>query len=235
MIETFKIWERLNILTKGGTSGYTSEEDFNSDLYSVQFQVLNLLCDNYEKSQKVSDALINHIITEREISDNIGKINVYNEGTANTPSDGTLSKYHRVLSVLYIDESNTYPTTKINTNEKADYLISPIRGVSLAKKRVAYYFADKSLRLLPETALTVDIIYCKKPALAKLKLTQASSSDSDYLTLDVGQTVNIDFPEGLFNLFVFMMLECRGIEQKENLLSQYSQLGIQRAVKTDIA
>lgn len=228
MIETYKLWTRLSALSKTGTSGYFTAEEFNSNLYSVQYAILSLLCDNYENNQKVSDALINHTIEVSPSTVAGGKLYTTSIITG-------LTNYYRTLALNYVFGAEVKPSKKIGVNEVGMYLSSSIRKPNISKGRTLYYFVGNNIQVLPKTTgLPFNFIYCKKPVEAKIAFTTAEDEDNDYLVLDVPNTVNIDFPEGLFNLFVYYMLESLGIEQKENLLSSFAELGINRTIQTDL-
>lgn len=230
MISTSKLIERVDQLAKAGTSGYSTQDEKNSDIYAVQYEVLGLLCDNYENNQKVSDALINHIIFANITTDSNGVV-----GFGSSGSDDTVSDYYRTLSILLGHlGSSQYPTTKVNINEIGMYKTSPIRKKVLANNNVGYYFAEGDIIMLPETEMDICLIYCKKPELAQIVYTASEDDDNDYLVVDELETIDIDFPENLFNLFAYLLLEKRGIEMKDQLLLELSNLGIQRISKIDI-
>jgi len=227
MIGAKKLWDRLVTLAKSGTSGYFTQDEFNSNLNSVQYAIISLLCDNYENNQKVSDALRRHIKEVVGTTQANGKMFVTNTTT-------NLTDYYRGMSVVYVNVDGEYPSYKINTNEVSMYQTSSIRKANLAKNRTLWYVSDDNIQLLPKQALGYRHFYCKKPLEAKIGFTTAEDDDNDYLVVDPTTTIDIDFPEGLFNLFVYFMLESMGIEQKENLITEYSQLGITRTTQTDL-
>lgn len=229
MILCKTLWDRVSTISSTGTSGYFTEDDFNSNLYSVQYQVLSLLADDYENNQKISDFLINHIQEDAQTSLANGKL--YSGSIISS-----LPNYYRSLSLQYIAPNNkVYPSKKITVSEVGMYESSPVRKPNLDKNRTLYYFVGNNITVLPKQAdLDFNLIYLIKPALAKIAFTTASTDDNDYLVVDNANTIDIDFPEGLINLFTFLMLECMGIEQKENLLVEYSQLGLNRVIQTDI-
>lgn len=226
MISVEKLWYRLVSLGKSGTSGYFTAEEFNSNIYSVQYTILSLLCDNYENNQKVSDALSRHIKPLTGTTQANGKLFV-------TDLKTNLANYYRALALVY-NSDKEYPSYKIRVNEIAMYETSSIRKPNLTKKRTLWCMDSDNLQMLPKQALPYKLYYCIKPLEAKIAFTTATDADNDYLVIDAANTINIDFPEGLFNLFVYYMLEAMGVEQKENILSAYSQLGINRTVQTDL-
>lgn len=229
MISTAKIWERINQLAKSGTSGYQNEEEFNNDLYSTQWSVISVLCDNYEKGQKVSDALVNHVVIRDVTTDSFGVVNVSESG-----SDLPDNDYYRTLAVSLITDE-LYPAYKININERSMTQRSPIRKMDLAKNRAGYSFGEGSMLMLPEEEMDIRWVYCKKPAVARLVLTTVEAENDDYQVVDEDETINVDFPESLFNIFVYEMLQRLGVELKEQLISSYAEIGIQYQTQTEIA
>ncbi len=228
MISTEKLWDRLKTLTKSGTSGYITQDEFNSNLYSVQYAILALLCDNYENNQKVSDALVNHVKETGQLTSLAGgKLFA-------TDIITSLEDYYRSLGVKYINGTDEHPCKKIAVNEEAMYLTSPVRKPDLAKFKTNHLFKSGNIITLPKTTGNKYVLtYCKKPTEAKIAFTTASDADSDYLVVDEANTEDIGFPEGLFNLFTYYMLESMGIEQRENLSTEYSQLGINRETQLE--
>jgi len=229
MIECKKLWDRLSTLTTTGTSGYFTEDDFNSNLYATQFTVLSLLAANYENNQKVSDFLINHIKEDPQTTLAGGKLYA-------TSIIASLTNYFRALTLQYVNSDNlVFPSKKIAISEIGMYESSPVRKANLTKGRTLYWFSDGNITVSPRNSgLNFNFIYLIKPALAKIAFTTGQDDDNDYLVVDNANTINIDFPEGLFNLFTYLMLENMGLEQKENLTLEYSQLGLTRTIQTDI-
>lgn len=205
------LWNQVQTTAKSGTSGYQSQDEFNNDLATVQLRIANVLCDNYDISQKVEDALFGMMVTQ----------------TADTTSNGvveTPASYFRLISLWLNTAGKKYPTNKLQSNEIATYETSYVRKPVLATNNVAYYYLDNKIQMMPEAQMNVTLVYCKTPPQASITLTQVNSDESDYVTPTVG--VELAWSNVLFNLFVYMMLEMLGIEQKENILYEYSQLGI---------
>ena len=221
MISTSRLWERVSVLTKDGTSGYTNADDFNSDLISVTLMVQAMLCDEYQKTNKVSNWLINHIKAVNLTSSSTGQLTL--------PAD-----YYRDLAIYFSYNGQYIETFDLNSNSLGITRTSPIRKMDETKGRVGYYYEDGTIVMEPNKALSVRLDYCKKAVEPKIAFTVVSSADDDYISIDTDNTVNTDFPEGLFNLFVYLLLEARGIEMKESLALEYSQLGLQRQITVDI-
>lgn len=227
MIDVKKLWDRLVALGKSGTSGYFTQDEFNSNLYSVQYAILSLLCDNYENNQKVSDYLVNHIESLSGTTTSTGLL-------FPTGFKTNLPTYYRGLAMIYVSTTTEYESYKIRVNEVGMYQRSPIRKANMDKGRTLWYMLEDNIQMLPKVAMEYTLMYCKKPLEAKIGFTTAEDADNDYLVVNPATTTDIDFPEGLFNLFVYYMLESMGIEQKENLIQSYAELGINRTIQTDL-
>lgn len=206
-----EIWQQVNTTARTVTSGYQSQDEFNRDINTVQNRIANILCDNYAKDQKIADALINHMMSATSTTSSIGVIP--------KPND-----FFRIFAIWLNANSTRYPMNKIEANEIAPYSTSYIRKPDLATNSAGYYYLNGTIQGMPETQMNVTIVYCKKPVDASITLTADSSADSDYVVPTIG--VELQWPQMLFNLFVYMMLEMLGIEQKEQILYEYSQLGI---------
>lgn len=228
MITAKSLYDRMNTLTTSGTSGFFTADDFNSNIYSVQYAVHGILNDNYENNQKVSDALRNHTVEINGTTVAGGKLFATN-------LDTNLEDYYRILSLNYVSGSNTYPSIKINANEVGTTLSSPIRKPNKTAGRTLFYEVEDNIIMLPKDAgMPYNMIYCRKPSLAKIAFTTESDEDNDYLVIDDANTIDLEYPESLFNLFAYLMLESMGIEMKEQLAQEYSQLGINRTIQTDV-
>lgn len=222
MISVESLWNRLAVLTKDGTSGYTTEDEFNSDLYAVRFQVLSMLCDNYQNNNKTSNWLINHIQTV--------SLTTIAGGVLELPQN-----YYRDLALLYPNSGIDHETYDLNSNSIGLTNTSPIRRMDVSKKRIGYSYNNEGILIHPNQAsIPIKLIYCRQPDEAKIAFNTASTGEDDYVTIDAANTDDLDFPEGLFNLFVYSMLEYRGIEQKETLQLEYSQLGLNREIINEI-
>lgn len=227
MIAQQALWDRVKTLTKTGTSGYFTQDEWNSNIYSVQYAILSLLCDNYENNQKVSDALSRHIKVQTGTTQVSGKLFA-------TDLETNLADYYRGLALNYVSSTDEYPSYKVTVNAKSMTLTSAIRKPNLTKFRTVWCMEGDNIQMYPKQALGYSLIYCKKPLEAKIAFTTAEDEDNDYLVIDDAETIDIDFPEGLFNLFVYYMLESAGIEMKDQLQQEFSQLGINRTTQTDI-
>ncbi len=99
---------------------------------------------------------------------------------------------------------------------------SPIRGASEAKNIYKYFVVNGGFQLLPRASYPVVFTYCILPDMPVLELV---SDDNDFQVVGPA-TTDIKLPENLFNLFCYKMVERAGVEMKDQISLQYSQLGI---------
>lgn len=213
MISNAKVYQRVNQLLKSGTSGYQNADEYNNDSYATLLDILNVLCDNYEKNEKISDLLNKdgHIVSD--------SVTTNSAGFYTFPAN-----HYRTFNIKKPDGIIEYPVKKINTNEVGMYLTSPVRAFNAAKNIYGYYMSNGGINVLPAAITTVKLTYCKKPIVPNLVLTY---DGNDYETVGAG-TTDIGLPENLFNLFCYKMLESASVEMKERLTMEYATMGINR-------
>lgn len=208
MISVIRLWNTVNQLAKTSTSGYQTEAEFNNDLADVQVALVTMLAPFYSVNQTVKDILRPFTLS----------------ASASAPS-GVLpypTGYFRALTASI----NGYPAYPVSTNEKDVIMTSPIRMASTTTNQYYYYQEDTSIKILPAQTLTVNLSYIKYPPAATIVLTPVSTDDNDYLTPTVG--TDLAWNEDSFNFILFMMLERLGLEQKDSLNMEFSNLGISR-------
>lgn len=213
MILTANVWQRVNQLLKSGTSGYQSALEFSNDLYSVLLEILTDLCDSYEANEKVSDLMNKSgLIVTATLTSN-------SSGIVSFPED-----HYRTFNLKTDVSGLLYPLHKINTNEEAMTMSSPIRAFNASNNFYGYCMENGAIKILPISSRPIRLTYCKKPATPVLELVM---DNDDYETVG-GGTIDIDLPENLFNLFCYKMLERAAVEMKEQIGLEYSQLGINK-------
>lgn len=221
MISTARVWRRVGELAKSGTSGYDDQGSFNDKIASVQTEMQELLYPLYEKNQAATDAMAPFVMRSLETSDNAGEVSKQDD-------------YAHALSVLLIKGDSQYPTHKIGVNGRGMIITSPVRQPSYEDNEIVYYFANDTICVEPKMIMDLEVCYLRKPDEAKIALLEVSSDDSDYLTVDDLNTIDLEWPESVFNLLVYLLLEKLGVEMKEEILFEYSNFGITRdMIKTD--
>lgn len=210
MISIIRLYETVNQLAKTSTSGYQNQKEFNNDVSAVQDDLMSLSSvDSANQSWK--DVFDPFSVSASIITDIAG--------TVNKPTG-----YYRGRT----GQINGYPCFPISVNEKDIWNTSPIRKPSVSNNIYVYYQEDNKLNFMPEQVLTCKFSYLRKPTTAFITLTATSDANGDYLTPAVG--TDLEWNENVFNLFVYKMLERLGISMKENILSEYSNFGIQKEI-----
>lgn len=201
MIDTVKLKESVDQLAKSGTSGYQTVDEFNNNLRLVQSSVLLMFTEMYEREQVISDLLAPFVVNA-EIS---------NEKPAG---------YHRFIEA----EVNGQPCYPISRNRVSMTKSSPIRKPS-ASGQSYYYFEGDQVKFLYDEELEGTMTYIRKPLESALTVSYVEDEESDYETYTADQ--NLEWDSSAENLFVFLLLERLGISQKDNLVIEYSKLGLQ--------
>lgn len=211
------VWNRMNQVAKAGTAGYDDQDEFNGKIDVVQKQLSNLLIDNAEGNQKITDALM----WLRKTSD---PLVCDANGIIPLPDD-----YSRLDSIAYVDNSGvTWPSHKLASNEVDMTRSSPVRKPNLALNETYYYFQNQAPVMMPEQPIKAQITYYPPVPAATIVLTPNSDTNSDYLVPTVGD--ELGWPDFCQNLIIYMVLEQFGVECKEELLVEFAQLGINREV-----
>lgn len=211
-IDKAKVYNRVNSLAKTGTSGYDDQDEYNGKTYAAELRLVEMLADVYESNTKASDAL-NWLIKDADITSGAN-------GLLTLPND-----YLHLSTIQLKVGANLYPTDKIRTNELGMVRTSPIRGMNLTKNKIGYYFKQGNIYTLPEQAgIVARTTYISKPVYSTIVLTEASDADSDFLTVSGG--VDFGWPDSLFNIIVYLILEQLGVELKDQWLLEFANYGI---------
>lgn len=219
MIDNYYIYNRIRDLSKTGTSGYQSLDQYNRDSIQVCNHVSEMLATNYEKNGAIVDALA--LLIKSATSDVVSD----GSGIVALPNDFLhLDSMGLVLNAKYCGFQ------KINRNEVDMIMSSSVRKFDPAKNHVGYYREDGEIKALPPQVFTITAFrYIRKPVNPVLALTNVSTGNDDYQTLDPDNTTDWEFGSSVADLIVYLMLEKLGVQMKEELLLEYSKLGIDRA------
>lgn len=202
-------------ITKSGTSGQDSQDEFNRRVKSVQRTLVEMLVDVDEDNEKVTDAL-------KWLKKTSGDLTSDADGLITFPDD-----YLHLDTVTFINADGAkFPTTKIGTSSVDMYRTSPIRKANLTKNKINYYLENSALYVQPEQAgVKVRLKYIKEVPDATITLTPMEDA-GDYVTVAVG--AEFGWPTSVFNLITYMLLEQYGVEIKEQLMVEYAQYGISK-------
>jgi len=201
MISVVRLWNTVQQIAKSVTSGYQTQDEFNNDLASVQTALLSVLAPAYSKNQAIQDILA-PFVKGAVLS-------------TTKPAD-----YFRFVSGI----DRGYPMIPINVNQVGYYQTSPIRKPTA--KRTYYYFEDKQTKFLASGTPSGTMTYIRYPLASKIVLTAVSNADNDYVTPTADG--DLEWNEDSFNFIQYMMLERLGVEMKENLLREFSAIGLQK-------
>lgn len=208
---TKRLVETFMQQSNSSTSGYQDEADINRNLAAIDNELMETFAPLYSVNGKVQDLLQNHV----KVLQDHPVVN----GVAPKPDD----------YVQYIDSFfKGNPVYTRNINEVSIINTSPIRKPTLDKGPYFVYFSSGNMNYLPKEIDAVELYFIKRLPPGEIKFEVMSTDDSDYVELSV---VNeIQWPERAFNLFLYHLMERYGVEMKEQLSMEYSQLGITREV-----
>lgn len=215
MVSFKRVYERMGEFAKTGTSGYDDQDAINNRAYSVNLMLAEIMSENYEKNQKATDAVADLVEIELTSSDIYGQVEKNEE-------------YLHLATVHLIKDEEIYLTRKLAVNAVAATLASSVRKPDYANNEVCYSFQERIIQMYPKMEMDLEVIYIRKPNTPFIALTPVDSENSDFLVVDEGNTVDFEWPESMFNLIVYMMLDQLGIEMKEQLLFEYATFGISR-------
>lgn len=207
MIPTENVWYGVSRLAKSGTSGYQDEDQFNLDLDSVQKTLMSMFAPMYGGDQTVKDLLSVFITPLSGSSDSAGVL-------------AFPSNYYQLDTVI-IDNKPAFP---VDTNERAMQAFIPTRRPSSTEGRYYYYIQSESINLLPAASYVVSGTYLRKPDVAEIVLTPVSEADRDYVT--PSSTSDLEWPERVYNIIVYMMGMKLGLDFEKQILLEFSQMGI---------
>lgn len=215
MVSFKRVYERMGEFAKTGTSGYDDQDAINNRAYSVNLMLAEVMSENYEKNQKATDAVADLVEVELTSSDIYGQVEKNEE-------------YLHLATVHLIKDEEIYLTRKLAVNAVAATLASSVRKPDYANNEVCYSFQERIIQMYPKMEMDLEVIYIRKPTTPFITLTPVDSENSDFLVVDEGNTVDFEWPESMFNLIVYMMLDQLGVEMKEQLLFEYATFGISR-------
>lgn len=191
------------------TSGYQDDVDINRNLAMIDNELMETFAPLYSENGKVQDILSAFIEMKEDQTVTNGKLD--------KPTD-----YVQYVDSVYKGKP-VYPR---NVNEISLIETSPIRIPTLEKGPYFVAFYSDEINYKPKEINKVNLVYIRRPVPGEIKFTPVSTDDSDYNTITVQR--EIEWPERVFNLFYYHLLEKYGIEKKDELELEYSQLGIQR-------
>lgn len=215
MIGIIKFRESVLQRAKSGTIGYESGPELINVINESQLELATTLSRHIERNQSVKDALT-FLVTPGEKSTSAAGL-----------LDIDLNIMIRFMSVISAAGKIAYP---INSNEISTINNSAIRKPSVEKGKIFYYQTGAGYSFLPETVMPIKYLYVRKPKEVKFTLVPVSNADSDYVTVSTTTSTlqDLEWPETMFNILLYMVLEKLGMEMKEPILIEYANMGLQK-------
>jgi hypothetical protein len=218
MVDNFYVYSRCGELAKDKTSGYQTIDEYNNDAKQVTGEMVELLMPFYETNQQVVDALEPLFKSNQSLT-------ISGTGVITKPTD------YLHLDSIGVKVGDEYkPARKVNRNQVDMIMSSSVRRFDVLRHQYGYYFENNNIQLLPKTQLEVEFRYIKKPADPYLSLIPATDSDDDYYVQDpdATKTKDFEFNSSMTNLIIYLMLEKRGIQMREAILTEFATMGINR-------
>lgn len=201
MISVVRLWETLVQSAKSGTSGYTTQDEFNRDLASVQTSLTGLLSPMYAVNSYVQELLAPFVKSDA--------ISVTKPVDCFYFLGGTI---------------NGVPAYPILPTQDSLYMSSPIRRPSADNQTAFFYLVNNNVQWRYHGSLVGHMEWIRTPAEASIVLTPVSDADRDYLTPTAG--ADLEWPESAFNFILAMMMQKLGLELKDDQLIAFADLGI---------
>lgn len=218
MVNVVEVQQAGYRIAKIGTSGYDSTPDAIAKLNEVNLDAMNLLTPHYGKIQALDD-ILGYYVKETTPT--------FTSGVLAIPGD-----YYGFISFYKTITGNRTEVRKVKTNQIGAVSQNSIRKPTVAKPK--YYFRDGNIILLPSNGDPgLSMLYFRKPADVSITTTPTDGADDDYETV-TAQT-NFDWPFRMKNLLIYLFVERLGMEMKEPILFEISQLGIQQNMTVNSA
>lgn len=196
-------------MAKVGTTGYDTVTDAVSKLNEIQLDALNLLTPYYGKIQAIDDLLA--VFVKEGVA-------TFTSGVLNWPSD-----YYGFISMWKTNGGVTVSVPKMKTNQIGVLNENSIRKPTAASPKI--YFRDGNMILQPSNGdAGISMLYFRKPNDVAITTTPVESGTDDYE--QVTAQTNYEWPYRAKNLLIYLMVQRLGVEMKEPILYEISQLGI---------
>lgn len=217
------LWQRINQYGQKYMSGQQVVDTFNGALSEVQNEVFSMLSPYYSTNEKVRAILAVWVKSVNASATN---------GAYAIPSGDDDPQFDRVISLGVTDIATPpnilYEINPISEGELVFASRMPQRAPDLSKKRV-YYLVDAptTVNFFPKPAsLPFLMYYLVFPDEAKIAFTFSETDDEDIMTYDPDNSVQLKWTKDARNLILYKMLEKYGVTVREQLLQEYSRLGL---------
>lgn len=204
------VYDRVNDYSKQHQSGFDMQSSFNGKINEAIKEIKSFLLSIHAVNERASELLQPYIKSDQ--------ITGSASAVFTKPGD-----YDYYLSASYQGK----PVHKVSINQLDDYEQIPQRKGNLAKKKVNIAGVNNGWEGRPVSAYELRLNYLFIPAQQpELKQTLVSTEFEDRLDYDDTTTVDFLFDEKCIPLITYMVLQKLGVEIREQILMEYSQLGI---------
>ena len=209
------LYDRVQDYLKKYQSGFDTVNEYNGKFSEVQYEFANYLISVYGRNERARQYLQPLLLS----ADVTGS----GSGIMQTPT-----LFMHFLSADYMSR----PVHMLSVNQLMAFEQIPQRRGDLAKKRVNLTGINNGWLAKPASAYAITVQYVKHPPVSTIAFTITATADEDILTYDDAATVDFVWSEDCINLLLYMMLSKVGMATREEVISQYAQLGLnQEAVK----
>lgn len=222
MIDVQYIFNRVvKDLARKNQSGYSSTDEFNRDLIDSQNMLYEYYYLQFQKSQKISDALMPFLV-ELTLPIEYGYVSY--------PQD-----HRHPLEMSFKKIVNNYcgmpielqiPMDYLNANEERDTLRSYIRKPDMEKEVMYYLQVNKKLKLHPMDLVgSVAYKYLREPKYGKYATTIDVVSATE--KFDATKSVNLEWESQEATNIINLMLMLKGISVRDTELIQFASTKMQ--------
>lgn len=214
MISFVEFIDRLTDLTKKNQSGFESGAGIVGKTNQCQLELAQYLYSIFEINNNAVDlaAPITSTFTGTSSAN----------GILPYPED-----YNHLLSLRYVKKSKvTVKCQRIALSQLGIIEKIPQRKPSLEKDRILYTYQDNGIQVYPETALNFKGIHAKYPPDVAIEYSFTNVGGEPKRT--VSSVTDLVWNKNVYNLLLYMVMDKMGLSVRDQLLSEYAQLGIAR-------
>jgi hypothetical protein len=203
MIDTASLVKSALSLAKHGTSGYFTQDQMNDNIALAQKDILKLYGSLFERTRVISDD-VKHLITNRDLTT-----------TGALPAD-----YFMLVRVS--NKTRSTPVYPIDVSQVDTIQDNYIRRPENSGQSYYYTEATGLSFLAPSDDDILSIAYMREPVVGTV-LYSYNEDDGDYVTIST--SAPLDWPDSVYNLFLYKLLDRMGFEQKDQLQIEYANKG----------
>lgn len=193
-------------------SGHDPIPEFNSKMNEAQRMAFDMLSPEYDKNERVRILLEPFTRLTPVTSDAAGVIT--------PPAD-----FHRVLGGRYTDNGKRWQIYYAKENEIIESDFIPQRKADLARGIAYFTYVNGTVILNPNSALTLDMHWLKRPTPAKL-VYDYNVSPQAFVQLNTVDTVNLEWNYDAYNLLLSIMLLKYSLISRDQFQTEIGNMGL---------